>query len=64
MNKIRIEVYSLSGNWQLITTIPSEPAYGIRQALKQAVSSSSARLTGGPRARAVDARGMIVDMEM
>lgn len=65
MSKVRIEVFGLSGNWQQVTTVPAEPAYGIRRALQQAVRSNSARFSpGGPRARAIDERGMIVDMEM
>lgn len=62
---VRIEVYGLSGNWELITTIPAQPAYNVRNALKQVVRSNAARFANGPRARAVDAKsGMIVDMEM
>lgn len=64
MNKVRIEVYGASGNWETITTIPAKPDYGVRNALKQAVKSGAARYSSTPRARAVDAHGMIVDMEI
>lgn len=64
MSNVKIQVYGLSGNWETISTIPTQPSYGVRNALVQAVKSGAARYQKNPRARAVDSSGMVVDMEI
>ena len=71
-NMVRIEVADASGSWIQVTRVPAEPAYNIRNQLKQALKSRTAQMVNsnsrlgkvGARARAVDERtGALVDME-
>lgn len=71
-NMVRIEVADAGGSWIQVTRVPAEPAYNIRNQLKQAVKSRTAQTVNqnsrlgkvGARARAVDERtGALVDME-